>query len=141
MGNRSGTGETPLMVLVARTPNLPRDKSRGFLRRAGRATSPAWRAFFGALAFRLRRLRPRDRVCLSSTGDPLSRQGAWGWGIPPRSQVHAARSMPPVEAAVSQRMPCGIPDIERVVSFQRATTPWSLPPTSDTLAATVPPDA
>ncbi|HTP28821.1 MAG TPA: hypothetical protein VMK12_24570, partial [Anaeromyxobacteraceae bacterium] len=32
----------------------------------------------------------------------LTRQGAWGWGIPPRSQVHAARSMPPVAAAVSQ---------------------------------------
>ncbi|HTP26558.1 MAG TPA: hypothetical protein VMK12_13010, partial [Anaeromyxobacteraceae bacterium] len=46
--------------------------------------------------------RPRARGQLSSTGDPLSRQGAWGWGIPPRSQVHAARSMPPVAAAVSQ---------------------------------------
>ena len=30
---------------------------------------------------------------------------------------------------------------QRVVSFQRATTPWSSPPTSDTLAATAPPDA
>jgi len=122
--------------------NLPRDKSRGFLRGAGRATSPAWCAFFGALAFRLRRLGTRARGQLSSTGDPLSRQGAWGWGIPSRSQVHAARSMPPVAAAVSQPgMPLRHSGHPSVSSFERATTPWRLPPASDTLAATVPPDA
>jgi len=44
----------------------------------------------------------------------LTRQGAWRWGIPPRSQVHAARSMPPVAAAVrSRECRCGIPDIGR----------------------------
>jgi len=52
-----------------------------------------------------------------------------------------ARFRPSQQRFRSRECRCGIPDIERVVSFQRATTPWRSPPTSDTLADTVPPDA
>jgi len=47
------------------------------------------------------------------------------------------RCRPSQQRFRSRECRCGIPDIERIVSFQRATTPWSSPP--NTLAATVPP--
>jgi len=81
--------------------NLPRGISPGGSERRRGATSPAWRAFSGALAFRLRPLRPRARGHLlrdspmprrfmqpgarawqlASTGDPLA-PGRVGMGNP-----------------------------------------------------------
>ena len=84
--------------------SLPRDESRGFCEVE---MMPSRRSLSGALALWLRRLRPRGRVCLFDGRPAL----AWRWGIPPRSRVHVARSMPPVAAAVSQpECRCGIPE-------------------------------
>ena len=77
-------------------------------------------------------------------GRPAPRhRSAWGMGEPhpPRRFVLLARCRPSQQRFRSRECRCGIPGIERVVSSQRATTPWSLPPTSETLAATIPPDA
>jgi len=112
---------------------------------------PSRRLLSGALALRLRRLRPRDRVCLlrnSPLPDRFMHPGARAHDNSlrraTRSEARArgdGESHPARRFMLLARCRCGIPDIERIVSFQRATTPWSLPPTSDTPAATVPPDA
>ncbi|HTP29215.1 MAG TPA: hypothetical protein VMK12_26580, partial [Anaeromyxobacteraceae bacterium] len=74
-------------------------------------------------------------------GRPALRPGRVGMGNPPRSQVHAARSMPPVAAAVSQPgMPLRHSGRRACRQYSKSHHTMELTTDSDTLAATVPPD-
>jgi len=94
---------------------------------------PSRRLLSGALALRLRRLRPLRRATCADA------PGRVGVGNPTPLAVSCCSldARPSQQRFRSRECRCGIPDLERVVSFQRATTPRSWPPTPDTLASTV----